>query len=127
MASNKNAQEYPIQIIREKLRLHSSQQAARISRSVGRLTSYDAQPCPEYRQEVASEYAMVDKLLYLQQCRSSLERCISSGAVRLRYRWRDGQVTETRFRRTAPGKIRVSGLLAEPACTVSKRAAQERS
>ena len=115
MASKKNAQEYPIQALREKLRQQSSKQAALLSRSVSRLTSYDVQPCLEYREEVAVEYAVIDRLLYAQQCRSSLERCIASGAARLHYRWRDGRTTETRFFRTAPGRIRVSGLLAETA------------
>ena len=46
--------------------------------------------------------------------RYALERCICSGSARLRYHWRDGRVTDTCFRRTAPGRIRVSGLLAEP-------------
>ena len=115
MASRKNTQEYPIQVLREKLRRQSSEQAAQLSRSVGRLTSYDVRPCLEYRQEVAAEYAVIDRLLYAQQCRSSLERCIAAGSARLCYRWRDGRTTETRFRRTEPGRIRVSGLLAETA------------
>ena len=115
MASKKTAQEFPIQVLREKLRQRSAAQAALLTRSVGRLTSCDVQPCLEYRQEVAAEYAVIDRLLYAQQCRSSLERCIASGSARLRYRWRDGQTTETRFRRTAPGRIRVVGLLAETA------------
>ena len=115
MASKNNAQEYPIQVLREKLRRQSSEQAAKLTRSVVRLTSYDVQPCPEYRQEVAVEYAVIDRLLYSQQCRSSLERCIASGSARLCYRWQDGRTTETCFRRTAPGRIRVFGLLAETA------------
>ncbi|MCH5174245.1 MAG: hypothetical protein J1D85_08595, partial [Bacteroidales bacterium] len=49
MASKKNVSEYHIQIIREKLRQSSAQQAALLSRSVGRLTSCDALPCLEYR------------------------------------------------------------------------------
>ena len=111
MASmKKNAQEYPIQVLREKLRRQANQQAAQLSRSVDRLTSYDVQPCPEYRQEVAAEYAVIDRLLYAQHCRSSLERCIAAGSACLCYRWRDGRTTETRFRRTAPGRIKVSGL-----------------
>ena len=115
MASRKNTQEYLIQVLREKLRQRSNRQAALLSRSVARLTSCDVQPCLEYRQEVAAEYAVIDRLLYIQQCRSSLERCIASGSARLRYRWRDGQTTETLFRRTAPGRVKVSGLLAETA------------
>ena len=107
-----NTKEYPIHIIREDLRQSSARQAALLSRSVGRLTSYDVRPCTEYGQEVAAQYAIIDELLYLQQCRSSLERCIASGAARLHYRWRDGRVTDTRFRKTSPGRVRVSGLLA---------------
>ena len=114
MATKQNAKEYPIQIIREDLRRRSTQEAALLSRSIGRLTSCDVQPCLEYRDEIANEHAVIERLLYVQECRNSLERCIGSGAARLRYRWRDGRVTETRFRRTAPGRIRVSGLLAEP-------------
>lgn len=90
MVSKQNTREYPIHVIREDLRQCSARQAALLSRSVGRLTSYDARPCTEYRQEVTAQYAVVDRLLYLQQCRSTLEQCIASGAARLRYRWRDG-------------------------------------
>ena len=115
MTAKKNTQEYPIQVLREKLRQRSNRQAALLSRSVGRLTSCDIQPCLEYRQEVDAEYAVIDRLLYIQQCRSSLERCIASGSARLRYRWRDGRTTETRFRRISPGRIKVFGLLAETA------------
>lgn len=117
--AQKNTQEYPIQVLREKLRQQSAQEAALLARSVGRLTSYDSQPCLEYRQEVAAEYAVIDRLLYIQRCRSSLEYCIGSGAARLRYRWRDGRVTETCFCRVSPGRIRASGLQGEAA----KRAA----
>lgn len=115
MASRKNAREYPIQIIREQLRQRSVQQTALLSRSVGRMTSYDVQPCPEYRDEIERERGIIDKLIYLQRCRCSLEKCIGSGAARLRYRWQNGNVTETSFRKVAPGRIRVNGLLAETA------------
>ena len=115
MASKNNVQEYPIHALREDLRQRSTRQAGLLSRSVGRLTSCDALPCLEYQQEVAAEYAVVDRLLYIQQCRCSLERSIGSGAARLRYRWRDGRITETRFRKTSAGRVRVSGLLAEVA------------
>ena len=112
MASKQNTKEYPIRVIRENLRQSSARQAALLSRSVGRLTSYDAQPCAEYPQEVAAQYDIADRLFYLQQCRSALERCMESGAVRLRYHWRDGHVTDTRFRMLTPARVRVSGLLA---------------
>ena len=111
MESKNNSKVYPVRVLREELRQRSVQEAAALSRSVGRLTSYDAQPCPEYRDEVAGQYAAAEKLLYIQHCRSSLEQCIASGASRLRFRWHDGQVTYTRFRRTAPARVKVSGLL----------------
>ena len=37
MASKNSAQEYPIQVLREKLRRQSSEQADKLTRSVGRL------------------------------------------------------------------------------------------
>ena len=112
MATKQSAKEYPTQIIREDLRRRSTQEAALLARSVGRLTSCDVQPCLEYRDEIASEHAVIDRLLYVQECRNSLERCIGAGSARLRYRWRDGRVTDTYFRRTAPGRIKISGLAA---------------
>ena len=111
MASKTNSKEYPVHILREELRQHSVREAETLSRSVGRLTSYDIQPCPEYRDEVDSQYTVAERLLYIQHCRSSLEQCIAAGASRLRFRWQNGRVTYTRFRRTAPARIKVSGLL----------------
>lgn len=111
MASKQNSKEFPVHILREELRQRSVREAEKLSRSVGRLTSYDIQPCTEYRDEVDSQYAVAERLLYIQHCRSSLEQCIASGASKLRYRWMDGHVTYTRFRRTAPARVKVSGLL----------------
>ena len=115
MANKQNTKEYSIHVIREDLRQRSARQAALLSRSVSRLTSCDIQPCTEYRQEVTAEYAIADELFYFQQCRNVLERCIDSGAARLRYHWRDGRVTDTSFRKVSPGRVRVRGLLAGPA------------
>ena len=111
MESKQNTREYPVRVLREELRQRSVREAETLSRSVGRLTSYDALPCPEYREEVAGQYAAAERLLYVQHCRSALEQCIASGASRLRYRWHDGKVTYTRFRKTAPARVKVSGLL----------------
>lgn len=105
-----NTQEYPIHILRERLRQCALSCTQTLSRSVGRLTSCDALPCLEYREEVAAEYEVVDHLLYAQQCRAALERCIANGRARLSYRWKDGQVTETSFRRVTPGRVKVFGL-----------------
>ena len=114
MASKQNMKEYPIRTIREMLRQESIQQAALLTRSVSRLTSCDAMPCLEYHQEVESECRIMDRLVYLQSCRDALEKCISSGAARLRYRWRDGRETNTYFRRVSVGRVRAGGL-EEPA------------
>ena len=111
MASKHNSIEYPVRILREELRQRAVREAAALSRSVSRLTSYDIQPCTEYSEEVGSQYAAAERLLYIQHCRSSLEQCIASGASRLRYRWLDGHVTYTRFRKIAPARIKVVGLL----------------
>lgn len=111
MASRKNTKEYTIPTLREYLRQHSTEQAELLARSVRRLTSYDSRPCTEYHCEITDEYAIIDMLLYIQQCRNTLERCIDSGAARLRYHWQDGRVTDTRFSRSTPGKIKVSGLV----------------
>ena len=105
-----NAQEYLTQVLREQLRQRGADQAAALARSVNRLTSCDAQPCLEYRDEVAAEYEVIDRLLSTPQCRAALERCIARGFAGLRYRCRDGKVVETRFRRIAPGRVKVWGL-----------------
>lgn len=101
---------YPISVLRESLRLRSCDHAARLSRSVGRLTSCDPQPCLEYGEEVKQEQALAEKLFYLQHCRDALERCIGAGGATLRYRWADGTVSRTRFRKTGPGRVKVTGL-----------------
>ena len=101
--------EYPIAEAREALRQRAAAEATVLSRSVGRMTSCDLCPCREYGEEVAREYASVNLLLYLQQCRLALERALTSGRSRLRYRWADGRTTDTVFRRVR-GRVRISGL-----------------
>lgn len=123
MKRKNNSPEYPIQILREQLRRRAQEQTLLLSRSVSRLTSCDAQPCPEYGEEVAAEYETIDQLLYLQQCRAALERCLARGRSRLRYRWRDGRVSQTDFRRSAPGRVSASGLEPEKPAARPVRAA----
>ena len=79
-------------------------------RSVGRLTSCDLLPCMEYGDEVAFQRSLAEELFYIQSCRNALERCIGNGGAAVRYRWADGSTSFTRFRRTGPGQVRVSGL-----------------
>ena len=113
MNQKKNTKEYPAYILREELRQMAAEYSLSLSRSVNRLTSYDHQPCMEYQEEVQAEYEIVDRLLYAQQCRAALERCLGRGASRLRYQWRDGAVSETSFRRITSSRVRVCGLVLE--------------
>lgn len=114
MKNNKKYEYFPISVLREELRQRSMDHAARLSRSVSRLTSCDLQPCLEYGEEIAWEMALTEKLFYAQQCRNALERCISCGGAMLRYRWTNGTVTFTRFRKVGPGRVKVTGLLEAP-------------
>jgi len=109
MKTNKTAY-FPISALREDLRQLASGYAARLSRSVSRLTSCDPLPCLEYGEEVKMEKGLAEKLFYAQHCRDALERCIVSGSVTLRYRWADGTVTLTRFRKVGPSRVKVVGL-----------------
>lgn len=111
--TNNQNREYPISLLREDLRQQANAVAARLSRSVGRLTSCDPLPCLEYGEEVAAEQALAQKLFYLQNCRNALERCIAAGGASLRYHWADGTVTRTRFRKIGPGRVRAYGLLSQ--------------
>ena len=108
--NNKKTEYFPISVLRENLRQRASGLAARLNRSVARLTSCDRLPCPEYDEEVSFEFQLAQELFYLQNCRSALEKCIHTGAAVLRYRRPDGSVTVTRFRMVGPSRVRVWGL-----------------
>ena len=110
--SSERPQILPRQRLREQLRQEASSRAERPSRSVGRLTSFDALPCPEYGAEVDQERDIIEELLYIQHCRSALERCLDRGSARLHYRWGDGHVTTTSFQRMRQGRVRVFGFQA---------------
>lgn len=101
----------PVRVLRESLRQSAVELAAGLSRSVGRMTSYDALPCTEYEIEVAAQRNAMDAILYVQLCRSALERCVAHGHAGLSYRWMDGTRTKTRFRRTEPGRVKATGLV----------------
>lgn len=102
--------EYPIPQLREFLRQEAGSITTRLSRSVARLTSCDALPCLEYGEEVQHQLALAQQLFYLQHCRTALERCIAGKTVSLRYRWPDGTVSRTVFRKCGPNRVRVTGL-----------------
>ena len=111
MKNNKTkAQYFPISTLRETLRQQAVDQASRLGRSVGRLTSCDHLPCEEYGDEVKIEYALAEKLLYLQNNRNALEQCIAKGASSLRFRRSDGTVSVTRFKKIGPNRVKVFGL-----------------
>ena len=99
----------PAAIAREELRLRASGEAEKLSRSVSRRTSC-GEASPEYREEVAADYGTVDELLFCQQCRAALERCLANKTAALRYRRRDGTVQTVRFRRLPQGRVKIWGL-----------------
>ena len=110
MKRKNNSPEYPIQVLREQLRSRAQQQSLHLSRSVSRLTSWDAQPCPEYGEEVETEYETIDRLLYLQQCRAALERCLENKSATLHYRWQDGTVKTVSFQRLSLSRVSIQEL-----------------
>ena len=96
--------------LREDLRQQANALTTRLSRSVARLTSCDPQPCMEYEEEVQFQQDIAQRLFYLQHCRNALERCIGSGAATLRYRWPDGTVSRTTFRKVGQNQVKTVGL-----------------
>lgn len=106
----KNTTEYfPIPILREDLRQRANGLTAQLSRSVARLTSCDL-PCPEYGEEVEHQQGMTQELFYVQHCRTALERCAAGSGATLRYRFADGSVVLTKFRKIGPNRVKVIGL-----------------
>jgi len=101
---------YLIPELREQLRQQANEVANRLSRSVARLTSCEMLPCLEYGEEVAYQQELAQKLFYLQHCRNTLERCIGGKVATLRYRWPDGTVSRTVFRRSGINQVKASGL-----------------
>ena len=85
--------------IRLQLQQQSMDTAQRLSRSVGRAASVDHLPCAEYGEEVQRQHDLAEELLFLQHCRSALERAVDKGSSRLVWRWQDGAASEVRFRR----------------------------
>lgn len=96
--------------LREQLRQQANETATQLSRSVNRLTSCDPDPCLEYGEEVQHQHLLAQKLFYLQHCRNALERSIASQSAVLRYRWPDGRVSRTTFRKAGPNRVKVTGL-----------------
>ena len=109
----RKARVFRIHVLRERLRLAAVDRCSAMSRSVARLASADALPCLEYGDEVARESALACEAMYLQYCRSALERCIASGSAGFRFRWPDGFSTATRFVRGDGGTVKAVNLQAD--------------
>ena len=99
----------PAETAREELRRRAVRQTEKLSRSVARLTSCDA-PCVEYADEVLYEKAVIDDLLYYQQCRAALERCLENKSATLHYRWQDGTVKTVSFQRLSLSRVSIQEL-----------------
>ena len=99
----------PAETAREELRRRAVRQTEKLSRSVARLTSCDA-PCVEYADEVLYEKAVIDVLLYYQQCRAALERCLENKSATLHYRWQDGTVKTVSFQRLSLSRVSIQEL-----------------
>lgn len=99
----------PADTAREELRRRASGEAEKLSRSVSRRTSC-GEAYPEYREEVLTDYGTIDELLFCQQCRAALERCLANKTAALRYRRRDGAVQTVCFRRLPQGRVKIWGL-----------------
>ena len=99
----------PAETAREDLRRRAVRQTEKLSRSVARLTSCDA-PCVEYADEVLYEKAVIDDLLYYQQCRAALERCLENKSATLHYRWQDGTVKTVSFQRLSLSRVSIQEL-----------------
>ena len=89
----------PILTVRQQLQRSSTEIAQQLHRSVSRATSVDYLPCTEYDAEVARQHRLAEELLFLQHCRSALERAVDKNSSRLVWRWQDGSTSEVRFRR----------------------------
>ena len=85
--------------VRALLQQQSTDTAEQLRRSVARAASVDFLPCREYGAEVARQQALAEDLLFLQHCRSALERAVDKGSSRLVWRWQDGGSSDVRFRR----------------------------
>ena len=94
----------PAETAREELRRRAVRQTEKLSRSVARLTSCDA-PCV-----VLYEKAVIDDLLYYQQCRAALERCLENKSATLHYRWQDGTVKTVSFQRLSLSRVSIQEL-----------------
>ena len=99
----------PAETAREELRRRAVSQTEKLSRSVARLTSCDA-PCVEYTDEILQEKAVIDDLLYYQQCRAALERCLENKSATLHYRWQDGTVKTVSFQRLSLSRVSIQEL-----------------
>jgi len=102
---------FAVDALREKLRQDALALSVYLTRSVGRLTSCDEQPCLDYGEEVERQQDAVQKLLYLQHCRTALEKCIQSDGFVLSFRFADGDTSRTVFKMVGKDGVKVANLL----------------
>lgn len=112
---NKQPQQFPTPYLREELRKQAMTLEAQLSRSVARLTTCDDRPCMEYGEEVQTQYGLAEMLFYYQRCRHVLELCMVKESITFRYRWSNGTVTVTRFKKIGLNRVKVTGLPSLPA------------
>ena len=107
---NKQPLEFPIPELREALRKQAMTLDNQLSRSISRRTTCDDVPCVEYDAEVRAQYELAERLLCIQRCRYALELCMDRGGAVLRFRWADGSVMMTRFKKVGVNRVKVTGL-----------------
>ena len=61
--------------------------------------------------EVLQERAVIDDLIYYQQCRTALERCLENKSSALRYKRQDGTMRTVSFQRMSLGRVKILGLV----------------
>lgn len=108
--ANKNTKILPAMRLREELRQQAVNLTEQLGRSVSRMTSYDELACPEYADVVNEQYELINKLLYIQNCRKTLESGLVSGFARLKFKKSDNSVTITWFKRISMGRVVAGGL-----------------
>lgn len=97
--TQKKTTQISIPALRERLREQAADLSAQLHRSAARATTMELAAFPEYYTEVQYERELIDQLLYIQCCRSSLERAVANGFGKLRWRWANGEITVVTFKR----------------------------
>ena len=97
--TKKRTQQVAIPVLRERLREQAAELSGKLHHSVTRTATVELVAFTEYDEEVEKERELIERLLFLQCCRASLERAIDSGGGTLRWRWLNGETTIVTFKR----------------------------